>query len=166
MSWSLCVPSEMPERARKLAKYDIDLMPPMRLPDHVYGVYVTDECLVRFGDMLRKGLGHPIDPDPADDAYRSKIIATMKLPLIVQIAIRGLTLTQFKMALVRPFGPLGIRYLLVLSDSGSAKSRKLRNSTEVEEQLVRFLGLGDQKPKWYRTVRWYAVINVLNCPSR
>ncbi|KAL0959244.1 hypothetical protein HGRIS_014517 [Hohenbuehelia grisea] len=158
MASSLYDPSEMAQRARKLAK--CSLIPPTPLPDRVYGVYLTEECLVRFGDLIRKQLKLPINPDPVKDAYLSKTVATLKLPIIVQIAIRGLTLTQLRVALVRPFGPLGIRRLLVLSDFGSARNRKMRNTPEVEKQLVEFLGLGDQKPKWYRTVAWYAVLNV------
>ncbi|KAL0959249.1 hypothetical protein HGRIS_014520 [Hohenbuehelia grisea] len=152
MSFPLCVPSEMEERARKFARYDTSLIIPRPPPERVYGVYLTEECLVRFGDIIRKEIQFPTDPDPAMDAYLCKTIATMKLPILVQVAIRGLTLTQLRMVLVRPFGPLGIRRLLVLSDTSSAKNRKLRNSPEVEEHLVRFLGLGDQKPKWYRSV--------------
>ncbi|KAL0959242.1 hypothetical protein HGRIS_014515 [Hohenbuehelia grisea] len=150
MASSLYDPREMAERARKFAKYN--LIAPTPLPDRVYGVYLTEECLIRFGDLIRKQMELPIDPDPVQDAYLSKNIATWKLPILVQIAIRGLTLTQLRVALVRPFGPLGIRRLLVLSDSGSARSMKMRNTPEVEKQLVEFLGLGDQKPKWYRTV--------------
>ncbi|KAL0959235.1 hypothetical protein HGRIS_014510 [Hohenbuehelia grisea] len=146
MASSLYVPSEMAERARKLAIYNTIPPPTPRLAQ-AYGVYLTEECLLRFGSLIRQRMGITPDPDPAAESSYCKSIATLQLPILVQIAIRGLTLTRRRVVLVRPFGRLGIRRLLVLSDSGSERNRKLRNSPEVEKQLVEFLGLGDQKPK-------------------
>ncbi|KAG9221477.1 hypothetical protein CCMSSC00406_0009913 [Pleurotus cornucopiae] len=123
-------------------------------PDNAYGVYLTNECLLRFGYMMRESQGYPPSTDSEAEARDAKNLAASELPLLVQIVVPGLTLTRWRPVLVRPFGPLGIRRLLVLADDNSQENMKMRNTPEVEQELVEFLGLEDQKPAWYAVVKW------------
>ncbi|KAH8077275.1 hypothetical protein BXZ70DRAFT_705414 [Cristinia sonorae] len=122
-------------------------------PNNAYGVYLTDECLLRFGRMMREVRGFPPSDDAETDARHAKSLAVRELLLLVQVAIPGLTLTRWRPVFVRPFGPLDLRRLLVLADDNSSENMKMKNTPEVEQELVEFLGLGDQKPAWYAVVK-------------
>ncbi|KAL0959301.1 hypothetical protein HGRIS_014565 [Hohenbuehelia grisea] len=137
-------------RARKLLKS----RRPLRTypPDNAYGVYLTNECLLRFGYMMRESQGYPPIIDPEAEAQDAKDLAASELPLLVQIVI--LTLTRYEPILVRPFGPLGIRRLHRLADDNTPENMTMKNTPEVEQKLVEFLGLEDQKPAWYAVAKW------------
>ncbi|KAL0954926.1 hypothetical protein HGRIS_003859 [Hohenbuehelia grisea] len=152
---------ELEDNARHLLKY----RRPLRTepPDNAYGVYVTDECLLRFGRMMYRQHGWAPDPDPAIEKRKAILFAKTRLPLLVQVAIPGLTLTRWRTVLVRPRpdSPWRLEWLLVLSDDQSAENRKMKNTVEIEERLLRFLQIDDQKPAWYAvcTGRWCVVFN-------
>ncbi|KAL0960259.1 hypothetical protein HGRIS_014967 [Hohenbuehelia grisea] len=102
--------------------------------------------------MMRESRGFPPSDDAEYEAECAKSLAARELALLVQIVVPGLTLTRWRPVLVRPFGPLGIRRLLVLADDNSPENM-MKNTPEVEQELVEFLGLEDQKPTWYAVAK-------------
>ncbi|KAL0959373.1 hypothetical protein HGRIS_014626 [Hohenbuehelia grisea] len=129
------------------------------LPDHAYGVFLTNECLLRFGRMMRKQKGRTPNPDPDDEDKLCIYTALSQISPLAQVAVAGLMLTRWRTVLVQPWGDLRMRRLLVLADDGSPENRKMKNTIEIEDALIQFLGLGDQKPAWYTVCKWYVVIH-------
>ncbi|KAL0954927.1 hypothetical protein HGRIS_003860 [Hohenbuehelia grisea] len=142
---------ELAERTTRLMKYQRPFH--TERPDNAYGFLLTEECILRFGRLLCEREGWFPDPgsDPSVEVQMATIAAFTELAPLTQVAIPELRLTRWRLVLVKYTheGELTLRRVLVLSDDGSVENRKMKNSVEVEEQLVKFLGLGDQKPAWY-----------------
>ncbi|KDQ23315.1 hypothetical protein PLEOSDRAFT_1108954 [Pleurotus ostreatus PC15] len=119
-------------------------------PTRAYGLVLTDECLTRFGLIMRDHVNPHFDHTNESQRQVAMNIATQKLPLVCMFTIDGLFLSRWKTHLVRTKN--GLRYMLVLADNGSKELEAAiaKTSPEALDSLVRFLGMGDVRPAWYR----------------
>ncbi|RPD52766.1 hypothetical protein L226DRAFT_617758 [Lentinus tigrinus ALCF2SS1-7] len=122
-----------------------------------YGFIIDYDCLRRWAKVLYGELFGPdalssMTSEEAEKKIKTALtLATSVLPRKIYQQFPRIPRLRHRLALMNPGQR---RYLLVLKDNSSQKVLSTTITPEDLDGVRKMLGLGEQKPRWYRLPEW------------
>ncbi|RPD57805.1 hypothetical protein L226DRAFT_573505 [Lentinus tigrinus ALCF2SS1-7] len=122
-----------------------------------YGFIIDYNCLrhwakILYGELFGPDALSSMTTEEAEKSIRASLpVASSSIPRKVYKQFPRIPRLRHRLALISPEQR---RYLLVLKDNSSEAALSTTITPEDLDGVRQMLGLGEQKPKWYRLPEW------------